>query len=381
MKKKGMMHFNMILSVALVFIFLYALMLTVSKINGVKEGSNQDFKREIGMAQKAMLRTYYRGEEQLFALDQSASLALQQSIYDFGQNGGFGEGSPCGEYHGYQLLSGIPAGIERDFEGQVPQEELEFEKCSPNIQEDIKNTFITNVEPYFALLAQPQTTHTYTVSKENGIQIIGIPNAPFSYEIRSTIQRPKQTASNVAEPQTPSYDYGGTTSKQKSRKTAELMRIYGSSEEEVRTQLVSLQFPAGGGKTREIQVHKKAKCAFEKVINALQQCPQAQTYIIRSVGTFSWRSVRSGTAQSLHSFGIAIDFNEDTNPMCPTPTRAGYDPKKLCKTYNDLVTDIPPCMVRVFTDNGFSWGGLWPTPKDAMHFEYRGEACCGQVYC
>lgn len=68
-------------------------------------------------------------------------------------------------------------------------------------------------------------------------------------------------------------------------------------------------------------------------------------------GCFNIRTVRGGKSWSMHSWGVAIDFNASTNQMGHTPTM------------NQRVVDI-------FKSNGFDWGGDWHIP-DGMHFQLK----------
>ena len=94
-----------------------------------------------------------------------------------------------------------------------------------------------------------------------------------------------------------------------------------------------------------------------------------------SGGTFNWRCVNSpnvhildkitcrtttgNTARSVHSYGVAIDINPNTNPFCP----AG----QACNR------DIPERVIAIFKNHGFAWGGDWSRGKDYMHFEWKGD--------
>jgi hypothetical protein len=69
-------------------------------------------------------------------------------------------------------------------------------------------------------------------------------------------------------------------------------------------------------------------------------------------GCFAFRSKRTGSKLSTHSWGIAIDLNPETNAM----GSAG---------------DMDAGVVEVFRNFGFKWGGDWPGKgKDPMHFQY-----------
>jgi hypothetical protein len=71
-------------------------------------------------------------------------------------------------------------------------------------------------------------------------------------------------------------------------------------------------------------------------------------------GCFNPRPMKSGNMPSMHTWGMALDFNALTNPF----RRDGR-----------LVTDFPPEFVMCFAEAGFEWGGIWNKPKDAMHFQ------------
>lgn len=66
-------------------------------------------------------------------------------------------------------------------------------------------------------------------------------------------------------------------------------------------------------------------------------------------GCICIRKKVGGSTWSLHSWGIAIDFNASSNGFGNMPT-------------------LSSGFVKCFTDSGFHWGGLWQTP-DGMHFQ------------
>lgn len=78
-------------------------------------------------------------------------------------------------------------------------------------------------------------------------------------------------------------------------------------------------------------------------------------------GAYNCRRITGGTKLSLHAYGIAVDYNWNTNPY---------------RRDNKLVTDMPASMVgkilNIKNTNGhslFRWGGNYVTVKDAMHYE------------
>lgn len=76
-------------------------------------------------------------------------------------------------------------------------------------------------------------------------------------------------------------------------------------------------------------------------------------------GCFNIRAMKSGRSMSVHSWGLALDFNQATNPY----------QDKCSHTWPDLITDFSDDFVRCFLEAGFEWGGLWTSVHDAMHFQ------------
>lgn len=147
--------------------------------------------------------------------------------------------------------------------------------------------------------------------------------------------------------------YGSTPS-------TDLMKsIYGSTQAEVEANLTTINFQG-----HQVKVHKKAAGQFQAVD---QQITALNTgYKIREIGTYDWRPKNNGSGTSelsLHSFGIAMDINWDTNGF----GNAGVGPSGQ--------HDIPDSWIQAFKNNGFGWGGDWsgsPASKDFMHFQYQG---------
>jgi peptidoglycan hydrolase-like protein with peptidoglycan-binding domain len=103
--------------------------------------------------------------------------------------------------------------------------------------------------------------------------------------------------------------------------------------------------------------------AAAEAFRALDAVMQAHAYAprVRDTGGYNCRRITGGTSYSLHAFGIAADYNWNSNPYRADGT---------------LVTDMPRAMVRditaIRTTKGavvFGWGGDWKKAKDAMHFE------------
>lgn len=71
-------------------------------------------------------------------------------------------------------------------------------------------------------------------------------------------------------------------------------------------------------------------------------------------GCFNIRLMKGSNRLSIHSWGLALDFNAGTNPF---------------RSDGHLITDFSDEFIKCFMDSGFEWGGLWDSPKDPMHFQ------------
>ena len=69
-------------------------------------------------------------------------------------------------------------------------------------------------------------------------------------------------------------------------------------------------------------------------------------------GCFNIRQAKGGNFLSMHSWGLATDWNAALNPFGGDPT-------------------FSPEFVQCFADSGFEWGGLWQPDnlRDGMHFQ------------
>lgn len=68
-------------------------------------------------------------------------------------------------------------------------------------------------------------------------------------------------------------------------------------------------------------------------------------------GAYTFRAKKGQSKLSMHAYGAAMDFRASTNRFGQTDF------------------DMPPSLVRMFVDRGWTWGGRWRTP-DAMHFQF-----------
>jgi hypothetical protein len=152
--------------------------------------------------------------------------------------------------------------------------------------------------------------------------------------------------------------------KYKQRSQADLKKKYGTSADAVRGKLVAVTFNLGDNSVK-MNVHKSVAKYIKAAIKeyrALVKAGTALAYTLKATycGSFNWRLIKhadgtTGTNLSMHSFGIAVDFN------AWNPNGQG----------TNSVSDIPKQLVTVMNKHGFYWGGDWAgSSRDPMHFEY-----------
>ena len=117
----------------------------------------------------------------------------------------------------------------------------------------------------------------------------------------------------------------------------------------VRANIMSVKLHTG----KQVQFHVLAAVEFAQLFAAA--CATSG-YTPASVQTFVprhtlWDPTKS---LSLHSWGVAVDFDPPSNPM------GGKNSK--------LRTPEGQAFVQVFADAGWTWGGAW-SMKDDMHFQ------------
>lgn len=109
-------------------------------------------------------------------------------------------------------------------------------------------------------------------------------------------------------------------------------------------------------------------------------------YDIRTTDTDSYncRDIKGTDQKSLHSYGIALDINWNTNPFLRTPDKRkvryssqatqaerGED-VRLGAADTDMTPELIADALAIRTKGGqrvFEWGGSWESVKDSMHFE------------
>lgn len=152
------------------------------------------------------------------------------------------------------------------------------------------------------------------------------------------------------------------------RNEAFFLKMYGSSETEVRKNLTEIIWcPKLVNQkitvTRINGIDKK----IQQLSAELDNHPELKKYLTNIGGTFAWRNIAGTHRHSMHSFGMTIDINT---------TYSDYW-EWTCKCTNENATltyknRIPNVIVQIFEKYGFVWGGKW-YHYDTMHFEYRPE--------
>lgn len=151
-------------------------------------------------------------------------------------------------------------------------------------------------------------------------------------------------------------------------------KMYGSSEAEVRSHLVAINWPAKKpGRTQRIWVSSVngINIHLQAVANELIAKPELRKYVTDIGGTFNWRNIMGTTRQSPHSFGIAIDINTTNSEYWKWDHREDWmiDSVEMNLRWRN---SVPLEIVEIFERHGFIWGGKW-YHYDTMHFEYRPE--------
>lgn len=101
--------------------------------------------------------------------------------------------------------------------------------------------------------------------------------------------------------------------------------------------------------------------AITEAVKALNSSLIAFNYVTRAhdTGAFNCRPIASSGLPSLHSYGIALDINWQTNPF-----------QRKLKT--DMPREMVNAILAIRTNNGrqvWGWGGNYSGNKDAMHYE------------
>lgn len=135
-----------------------------------------------------------------------------------------------------------------------------------------------------------------------------------------------------------------------------LLEHVGRNNEEVQKSLVTINFR--GANLRVCKLIAPYLLEADQRIEAagiVFHCHQGDC------GCQNWRAVRGGTAQSMHSWGTAVDLNVSKNPWQPNLKGNNHG--------GQMISNMPPEVINIMKDVGFAWGGEWAGPADPMHFE------------
>ncbi|MBI5621731.1 M15 family metallopeptidase [Candidatus Falkowbacteria bacterium] len=123
--------------------------------------------------------------------------------------------------------------------------------------------------------------------------------------------------------------------------------------------LAKVDFPTSNG---YLMINEKVADSLRQVAAKINASGLGGYKLING-GTFNCRpNVNNPKKMSLHSYGLAIDFNPSTNPN-KKPKPAGVCPH-----------DLPDAVMNAFKSTaGWRWGGDFKSVCDAMHFEYIGQ--------
>ncbi len=103
---------------------------------------------------------------------------------------------------------------------------------------------------------------------------------------------------------------------------------------------------------KSVTVYKGVVKSLERISERWEVSPENLRYPVGSIYGYDCRDVTNKPGvYSAHAFGLAVDINPATNPYGET-----------------LIEDLPTGFPRLFTTEGWGWGGSWTNIKDPMHF-------------
>lgn len=141
-----------------------------------------------------------------------------------------------------------------------------------------------------------------------------------------------------------------------------LKKLYGATQSGIEANLVEVDWlPGKGGKKLLFNKMQNAAAQLQKVSDELAKLPDPFIkYLINIDSTYQYRPIQGTDRLSPHSYGIAIDLDNQYTSYWLWDKEYRYE--------NQIHQEI----VEVFEKHGFVWGGRW-YHYDTMHFEYRPE--------
>lgn len=142
----------------------------------------------------------------------------------------------------------------------------------------------------------------------------------------------------------------------------------------------------GKVKTGELIVHKKLADEVMEIFCELYLCKYPFTSVrlvddyraddtrsteANNTSAFNYRTVAGSKKLSLHSYGMAIDINPQLNPYVKKGVVSPKNGKEYANRSKDFAgkIDKDDPAYKLFTKQGWKWGGDWKTVKDYQHFE------------
>lgn len=146
------------------------------------------------------------------------------------------------------------------------------------------------------------------------------------------------------------------------RNDALLKKLYGESQVEIEANLVEVNWlPVNEGRKLLFNKKQNAAAQLQKVSDELDKLPSDYLKYVKNIdGTYQYRPIQGTSRLSPHSYGIAIDLDNQ------------YTVYWLWDKEYRYVNEVPREIVEIFERHGFVWGGRW-YHYDTMHFEYRPE--------
>lgn len=147
-------------------------------------------------------------------------------------------------------------------------------------------------------------------------------------------------------------------------------QMYGKNATEVQRNLTTITWKPTGAKLR-FNSKNGAAAQLEKAGNEIAQNPSLKKYVTKSLGTYNWRTIAGTNRLSVHSFGVAVDFQLPKSQHKYWRWDGCTSEDKACPYPRALINDSElQQVVRIFEKHGFIWGGKWAS-YDSPHFEYR----------
>ena len=129
---------------------------------------------------------------------------------------------------------------------------------------------------------------------------------------------------------------------------------------------VKIRDNSGSEVSTKITVHKKLADRFTAIFNDIYaECPNFKFQKTSGgyyIGSTNYRNVGGTNKLSYHSYGVAVDINEQYNPMLSKSSKGdGHSDGDI------RIRSTSHPVVKIFARHGFGWGGTY---NDYMHFSY-----------